>query len=166
MIFVCVGTQLPFHRLIRAMDEWSGKNGVEAFAQIANVGSEGYLPKNMAWSRFLGPDDWDERFAAADLVVAHAGMGTIISALMAGKPIVIMPRKAAYNEHRNDHQVATGKRFEGRPGVHVAMDEFELPKIVEAAVSQPPVVAQRLGRYADPALIETIRDFIVSNKSR
>ena len=164
MIFVCVGTQLPFHRLIRAMDEWSGKSGAEAFAQIADVGSEGYLPMNMAWSRFLGPDDWDERFAGADLVVAHAGMGTIISALMAGKPIVIMPRRVTYNEHRNDHQVATARRFEGRPGVYVAMDEFNLPTMVEAALSQPPIGAQRLGRYADESLIKTIRHFIVSNK--
>lgn len=118
----------------------------------------------MAWNRFLSPDDWDERFAGAHLVVAHAGMGTIISALMAGKPIVIMPRQAAYQEHRNDHQIATAKRFRDRPSVHVAMDEFELPTMVEAAVSQPPIGAQRLGRYADPSLIETIREFIVSKK--
>ncbi len=146
------------------MDEWCGRSGAEAFAQISDVGSEGYRPKNMAWSSFLGPDDWDERFAAADVVVAHAGMGTIISALMAGKPIVIMPRSVAYNEHRNEHQVATAKRFEGRPGVHVAMDEFQLPKLVEVAVSQPPVGVQRLGRYADQSLIETIRDFIISTQ--
>jgi len=164
VIFVCVGTQLPFDRLVRAMDQWCGKSGTEAFAQIAEVSSEGYVPKNMAWCRFLGPDDWDERFAAANVVVAHAGMGTIISALMAGKPIVIMPRRVAYNEHRNDHQVATARRFEGRPGVHVAMDELDLPTMVEAALSQPLVGAQRLGRYADESLIETIREFIVSNK--
>ena len=164
MIFVCVGTQLPFDRLIRAMDQWCGRSGTEGFAQIGDVDPGGYLPKSMAWCRFLGPDDWDERFAAADVVVAHAGMGTIISALMAGKPIVIMPRRVAYNEHRNDHQVATTRRFEGRPGVHVAMHELELPTMVEAALSQPLVGAQRLGRYADESLIETIRAFILSNK--
>ena len=146
------------------MDEWCGETGVEAFAQIADVGSAGFVPGNMAWSPFLSPDDWNERFAAAHLVVAHAGMGTIISALMAGKPIVIMPRQAAYQEHRNDHQLATAKRFEGRPGVHIAMDELELTKAVEAALLPPADDVQRLGRYADPSLIETIRGFVLSSK--
>ncbi len=164
MIFVCVGTQLPFDRLVRAMDGWCAQNELKAFAQVADVRPDGYLPKNMAWERFLSPDDWDERFATADLVVAHAGMGTIISALMAGKPIVIMPRKAARQEHRNDHQIATAQRFNDRPGIYVAMDEFELPKALEFAIRQPANDVERLGRYADPSLIETIRGFVLSSK--
>jgi len=164
VIFVCVGTQLPFDRLVRAMDAWCAQSGLRAFAQIAEVGPEGYLPKNMVWKRFLSPDDWDERFTAANVVVAHAGMGTIITALMAGKPIVIMPRKAAHQEHRNDHQIATAQRFNGRPGIYVAMDEFELPKALEFAIRQPANDVQRLGRYAEPLLIETIRSFVLASK--
>ncbi len=35
MIFATVGTQLPFDRLIRALDGWAASNGgVEVFAQI------------------------------------------------------------------------------------------------------------------------------------
>ena len=35
MIFVAVGTQFPFDRLIRCVDEWALAHGVEVVAQIA-----------------------------------------------------------------------------------------------------------------------------------
>ncbi len=36
MIFVTVGEQLPFDRLVRAVDEWAAASGKEVFAQIGN----------------------------------------------------------------------------------------------------------------------------------
>ena len=44
MIFVAVGTQLAFDRLIKYMDEWAAVNSEKVIAQIA----EGtYLPKHI-----------------------------------------------------------------------------------------------------------------------
>ena len=77
MIFVAVGTQFPFDRLIKAVDEWAGKNNETAFAQIA----EGdYLPKHMQWERFVDSTVYNEKVEQASLIVAHAGMGNIITA--------------------------------------------------------------------------------------
>ena len=59
-------------------------------------------------------------------MVAHCGMGSILSALSHGKPIVVMPRSAAKGEHRNEHQFATAQRFSDQPGVTVAWDEADL----------------------------------------
>ena len=161
MIFVTVGTQLPFDRLIRAVDGWCGECQVEAFAQIAEPGPRGYVPSWMAWQNFLSPEEFDQKFAGADLVIAHAGMGSIISALVAGKPVVIMPRRVALNEHRNDHQMATAEKFKNRPGVYVAMDETELPAVVESALLGLRGERQQLAQYASPLLIETVREFIL-----
>lgn len=109
MIFVTVGTQLPFDRMIRAVDEWAAESGRrDVFAQI---GDGGYTPAAIEWVRFLTPDETACRLQEADLIVAHAGMGTIISALQMKKPIVVFPRRAELGEHRNDHQLATAKRF-------------------------------------------------------
>ena len=47
---------------------------------------------------------------AAAAIVAHAGMGTILTALETGKRLLVMPRRAALGEHRNDHQLATVSR--------------------------------------------------------
>jgi len=161
MIFVTVGTQLPFDRLIRAIDGWCAQQQMEAFAQIADPGVGGYVPRWMAWKNFLSHKEFDERFAGANLVIAHAGMGSIISALVAGKPIVIMPRRASMNEHRNEHQLATAKKFSNRPGVYVAMNEAELPGVAELALLASVGERQELGPWADPLLIGTVREFIL-----
>lgn len=42
--------------------------------------------------------------ADADLVIAHAGIGSILTALDAGRCPVVLPRHQAYGEHIDDHQ--------------------------------------------------------------
>lgn len=42
--------------------------------------------------------------AEADLVVAHAGVGSALMALRAGKCPVLLPRRQVYGEHVDDHQ--------------------------------------------------------------
>lgn len=123
MIFVTTGAQMPFDRLVRAVDGWAGGTGREAFAQI---GDAGYEPRHLEWTRFLPPAEFRARLDQASAVVAHAGMGTIIRCLELGKPILVMPRRASLGETRNDHQVATAKRFRALGMVRVANDEGEL----------------------------------------
>src|SRR4029078_6929114 len=40
----------------------------------------------------------------ADVVVAHAGVGTALAALEVGKCPVLVPRRLAHGEHVDDHQ--------------------------------------------------------------
>ncbi|HLT83554.1 MAG TPA: glycosyltransferase [Phototrophicaceae bacterium] len=41
---------------------------------------------------------------AADLVIAHAGIGSCLTALDAGRSPVVLPRRHAFDEHVDDHQ--------------------------------------------------------------
>lgn len=129
MIFVTVGTQLAFDRMLAVVDDWAGHSGEPVFAQ---VGPSTRTWPNLQCAAFLEPAEFDRRFNEATLVIAHAGMGSILSALSFGKPVIVMPRKAALGEHRNDHQMATAKRFEGRAGVSVAWDEAGLAQLLDA----------------------------------
>jgi hypothetical protein len=43
-----------------------------------------YFPKNMELDTFLSPAEFDRRFASGDLVIAHAGMGSITASGAAG----------------------------------------------------------------------------------
>lgn len=120
MIFVTVGTQFGFDRLTKAVDVWaSAQQRVECFAQI---GGGDYEPRSMEWKRYLEPEEFERIFEECDLVVAHAGMGTIITALLKGKPVIVLPRLARFSEHRNDHQVATAKKLSSLEGCHFAAD--------------------------------------------
>ncbi len=156
MIFVTVGAQMPFDRLIRAVDAWASSHpGEEVFAQI---GEGEYEPAHMQWARFLEPAAFGERIASADFIVAHAGTGSIISALGAGRPIVVMPRRSDLRETRNDHQLATVSRLCKREGIAVAEDERALVEQLDRLSSLP--TPPRLSPYASDSLIEAISGFL------
>lgn len=155
MIFVTVGGQLPFDRLVRAVDEWAGACGRgDVFAQI---GRGAYTPQHVAWAAFLEPAEFARRAREAACIVAHAGIGTIITALEHGTPVLVMPRRHALHEQRNDHQLATAERLRGREGVRVAMDELELAREL-AEVDRLPAAA-RIGGQACAQLLERLRGF-------
>lgn len=156
-IFVTVGAQMPFDRLIMTVDDWAGTQlDVDAFAQ---VGPNSFKPTHMEWVEFIEPDDYRERVMKSDVLIAHAGMGSIITALQYGKPIVIFPRLGRLQETRNDHQVATTKRFATFDGVHAALDETEL-LIVLDALAELSVSLSVISSYASPELLNRISDFI------
>jgi UDP-N-acetylglucosamine transferase subunit ALG13 len=156
MIFVTVGSQEPFDRLIRAIDEWAGLRArADVFAQVA--GST-YRAKHIEVTDFVDPSEFSRRVEGAAVVVAHAGMGSIISALELGKPIVVMPRRANLRETRNDHQVATAGRFGQQGRVIVAQDEQELGVKLDQAIALRRT--HRINAEASSQLLTTIRAFL------
>lgn len=129
MIFVTVGGQLPFDRLVRTVDDWAEERGRDdVFAQI---GASDDPPGHIPWERFLSPTDFRAKAREADVIIAHAGMGSILTALELGKPIVVMPRRAHLGEHRNDHQWATMNHLCGGVDIAQAADESELVGFLE-----------------------------------
>ncbi|MGF1753162.1 hypothetical protein L4C33_06135 [Vibrio makurazakiensis] len=123
MIFLTVGTQLPFDRLVSTVDNMAADLNLEIVAQ---VGSGKYQPKCMKFHDVMEPDSVDEMFKASSVIISHAGMGSIINCLRLKKPIIIFPRLSKFGEHRNDHQMDTLKSFSNVAGVYVAQDESTL----------------------------------------
>ena len=158
MIFVTVGTQLPFDRLVRTVDEWAGRTGRrDVFAQ---VGPSGYRPKHIEWTAFLDAEQCREKTRQSNVVIAHAGMGSIITALELGRPIIVMPRRARLGEQRNDHQMATVQHVERKGRIWVAVDETALRahlRRIDALVAAVPIQT-----HASPLLIESLRQFVLT----
>lgn len=154
MIFVTTGTQLPFDRLIRIIDELAPQLHEEVIAQVYKCG---FTPKNIKTVDFIAPDEFDILFDRARIIVSHAGMGTILSALQKDKPIIVFPRIAALGEHRNEHQMATARKFKEMGCVNVAMSEEELTRMM---LNGKQTTLQRIGNSASPSLIQSLRDFI------
>jgi UDP-N-acetylglucosamine transferase subunit ALG13 len=156
LILVTVGLQGPFDRLVRAVDEWSAlRKPTEVFAQI---GKAKYVPQHMRFTNFVDPEEFKGLVQKARLVVAHAGIGSIISALEAGKPIVVMPRRAQFREQRNDHQVATARYFESQKRVIAAYDDQSLANQLDYALTIETPAG--ISTEASPQLIATIRSFL------
>jgi len=165
LIFVTVGTQGPFDRLVQAMDRWAART--VRTDVVAQIGAGAWKPAQLAWREYLEPAAHREAFEEAEIVVAHAGIGTLVSALELGKTIVVMPRLARLGEHRNDHQLATARHFCSRHEVRVAQDEIELGAALDellrqAAKELEPAPRRRL--EPSPTLLESVRGFIETGR--
>ena len=161
-LFVTVGTQLPFDRLVRSVDAWCAmRPTIEGFAQIGI----GHVPTHLASAASLTGPGFVEQMERASVVVAHAGMGTIISALDLGKRVIVMPRLARYGEHRSDHQLATVSRLAHLDAIDVVTDEAELYAALAASfATRAADVADRRSETsaARVELIGTVRAFVQS----
>jgi UDP-N-acetylglucosamine transferase subunit ALG13 len=130
---VASGTQLPFDRFVEIVDRHAAALPEPIFAQI---GQGSYRPVNMEWRAFVGPIEFERRIEECSYVISHAGIGTVVMAQKHGKPMILFPRRAALDEHRNDHQLATVRALGARSGIRFALDEEELAKLI--AVPPPP----------------------------
>jgi UDP-N-acetylglucosamine transferase subunit ALG13 len=152
VIYVTVGTQLPFDRLVAAVDAWAEHADCEVFAQTA---TGRHLPQHCGHAPYVRPREADELFQRADLIVSHAGMGSIINAMRYRRPILILPRRVTLGEHRNDHQLATARAMEGRPGVFVAMDTANLCRLLDGRAKLGSGTG--IDDFADPLLLSRLR---------
>jgi len=159
MIFLTVGTQVAFDRLVAAVDAWSGERGREDV--IAQIGPSQLRPRHMQWHARLSPERFRATLEAADVLVAHAGLGSILMALQAAKPILLFPRRAALGEQRNDHQLATARAFADHPGIAVAFDEADLRERLNSLESL--AAPERIGPHASPQLLAAVKGFIEEN---
>jgi len=156
LIFVTVGSQEPFDRLVGAVDEWAAqRDRSDIFAQI---GKATYVPKHMRFTDFLDPLEFKRVVEEARLVVAHAGIGSILSSLELGKPIVVMPRRATFREQRNDHQIATAECFERQGRIIVAYETEALAEKLDYALTLER--SEGIPTQASSQLIHNIRSFL------
>jgi len=167
LIFLTTGTQLPFDRLVKAVDEWaeSAQPDCEIFGQVLSPPSDPYRPRNFDIRTRLSPAEYADIFERTQLIISHAGMGTILTALTQGKQICIMPRQFKYGEHRNDHQLATVERLGDYAGLHKAGDEDDLPRCLDDALqARSASDSTMLDPFASPDFTNTLRTFILSSE--
>jgi beta-1,4-N-acetylglucosaminyltransferase len=156
MIFLTVGTQFPFDRLVRTIDELLG-NGTLNDSVFGQIGASTYQPKNFPAVPALDKRAFDQHFEQAQAIISHGGTGSIMMAIDRHKPLLAMPRLRRFGEVVNDHQVGFSIRFAALGYILVALNEQELPakvaqlKSFRPAVRQaePERVAQRIVGFLD-----------------
>ena len=125
MIFLPVGTQFGFDRLVKAIDEAINNRIIqeEVFAQI---GPGEYKPNSMKYVINLGKEEFEQVFQSCNAIISHAGMGNIALAMKTQKPLLVLPRLKKYGEVVNNHQVDTARKFEELGHILAAYDENQL----------------------------------------
>lgn len=159
MIFVTVGNHYQgFDRLLRRIDEIAPKILDEIIVQ---KGYTKYIPRNMKYFDFVPIEEAMQYIRTSQLVISHAGIGTIILCKEYGIPLIIFPRRKKYGEHGTDHQVEIARAIEQRKDqhIHIVYEENQLEaKIFEILNQQErPLPETNVGRAN---LIRTIKTFI------
>jgi UDP-N-acetylglucosamine transferase subunit ALG13 len=86
-------------------------------------------------TKFLPSADLADAMRAADLVIAHAGVGSALAALQAGRAPLLVPRRKHYGEHVDDHQIEIALHLAHR-GIALECDASDLtPEIASAAAA-------------------------------
>ena len=109
MIFVTLGTQkFQMNRLIRAVDKLASETDEKFFIQS---GHSTYKPEHCVCQSFLSKEEYRDKIESCRILITHAGVGTIIEGITAGKPVIVVPRLAAMKEHVDDHQKQIAEAF-------------------------------------------------------
>lgn len=154
MIFVTIGATAPFDRLLQALEPLTGEELV-----VQCGASPG--PKHATCVEYLPFDELGEHIRRARVVISHAGVGTIMRTLAAGKRPLVVPRRAQFGEAVDDHQVELARRLDDLGLVTLVEDPATL---VDHARSADRAVS--IDRTATPELVAELRDFIVAETSR
>lgn len=124
LIFVTVGNHYQaFERLISKMDEIAGKIDEQVIMQ---VGYTAYKPVNAQYFDFAGYSKIKQLNNDARIVVSHAGVGSILTALGQKTHLIIVPRLKKYYEVVDDHQLEIAKAMSDDKNVTVLYDPGSL----------------------------------------
>jgi len=127
LILVTVGLMYGFERLVKEMDGIAGRMDE---AVIMQIGDTTYKPKNAIYFRFTSNEGIDRLYEDARVVVCHAGVGSILTALEHGKPVIAVPRRKKYGEHVDDHQLDIAGEMEKEGRITVVHDVGELEDVL------------------------------------
>jgi UDP-N-acetylglucosamine transferase subunit ALG13 len=162
MIFVTIGTQVPFDRMIQAVDEAAPLlHGKELIVQALE---SQYKAKHFKTLDYISPSDFKHYIESSELVISHAGTGTILSVSQLEKPLIVFPRSGKLKETRNDHQMATCRKLESITKLQVAYDQQQLTEKIGLYLQGKLPVMERVPTHASTGMLNSIRHFIEADK--
>jgi len=139
--FISVGNATqPFNRLLDKVAEIVHRLPPPVFVQRGSTVFE--LPACEVHA-FVSMEDFSTRISSASLVILHAGAGSVIHAVRAGKIPVVVPRRAKYGEIADDHQVEFAVEMEKSGRAIVAMEPSDLENAVSRALTLQATIRQR-----------------------
>ena len=136
MIFATVGTHHDgFPRMLRALER------LPPDVDLVVQHGHGDAPANARLAAaFLPFSEMSANFAAADMVLTHAGVGSILLAIQHGHVPIVFPRLKRHGEHVDDHQRELAEQMSARELVRVVWDAAELPDALRSTPRRGPDV--------------------------
>lgn len=158
--FVTVGNgTLPFTRLLQAICEVAQQLPQPVFVQFG--ADQSFSCPVCTSVAFLEMGEFEKRVTEAELLILHAGAGSVMHAVRAGKIPVVMPRLAKFGEIVDDHQLEFAHALEKTGKVFVAHDAATLVQAATSAMQQQQSSGDRV--ICDSSMIEMVRHALVKS---
>jgi beta-1,4-N-acetylglucosaminyltransferase len=106
ILVTCGASQFPFDRLLEAVDALELDEEI-----VVQHGPSSVRPAGARCLDFATLEDLTALVSEARIVVTHSGVGTILLALTNGKRPCVVPRRRAFGETVDDHQLESARRF-------------------------------------------------------
>lgn len=136
-VFVTVGNaHVPFDRLTRMVDEARRRAGV-AIEGVCQLGTSTFCPEGLRPERMLGRLQFEDEIRRAELVVCHAGVGTLSTCLRLGKRPVAIARRASLGECVNEHQMDIVDELARSGRIAAVEDAGQLASLLTSALVAP-----------------------------
>lgn len=133
MTFVSVGNaRQPFKRLLKGIVTVAARLPQPVIVQHGHTPFECSVCKGVA---FMNMEEFVQNVRSAELLIMHAGAGSVIHAIESGKAPVVMPRRASLAEHVDDHQVEFASALAKAGRVIMVESQEELEGAVARALS-------------------------------
>lgn len=153
-IFVMFGTQdKRFDRLLNAILASKFIKDNDVYVQLGYTKGE---YEGIHCQEYYSEEELMHQIDIADLIITHAGVGAIVSALKLKKRVIVVPRLGEFKEQNNDHQVQIMERFDKQGYIIPCTDLTKLDETVNNAYNFEPkdYVTEKQG------IIDEITDFI------
>jgi beta-1,4-N-acetylglucosaminyltransferase len=131
MILVTVGSSANgFDRVVRIVDELKREGKIKDKV-LAQTGNGSYRPKNIEKIfKFKSWNKINEINKKTNMVISHAGAGTIMTALRHNKPLICVPRIKELGEHTDNHQLEIAGTLEKEGKILVAKNKDGLVECI------------------------------------
>lgn len=135
VVLVTVGNATQgFPRLLEGVDRLAGQGFFSDKVVVIQIGNNpGFRASHCKQQDFFPMYQFAQMIREADLLICHAGAGTLIHVLQAGKVPVVMPRRKKYGEHVDDHQVELVMALASEGRVVPAYELEDLPEAIAEA---------------------------------
>lgn len=151
--FVSVGNATqPFRRLLDGVASVVNELPAPVFVQS---GSAPFCAGGCESTPFLTMDEFERRVGESTLLILHAGAGSLITALRCRKVPVVMPRRARFGEHVDDHQVELARAFAREGRIVVADAAADLLAAAREALARQ---SRAPAKPPAPAMVELVAD--------
>lgn len=156
-ILISVGaSEYGLDRLLKIIDELCDEGLLDGRHIVAQKGSSKYDPKNYKSFKLIARDEYQTYIDKADVIISHAGTGSVIPPIKMGKKVIVFPRREQYGEHLDDHQLELADVFTKAGFTLCATDKETLKACITNLNKFKPVVFKSNSENMNKLVIEYI----------